>query len=67
MRWTAGRQRHGSIGGAGTDTLNGGIGATRSRRAGHDTYVVDVATDSVDESTGAAGDLIPSRASFHTI
>jgi len=45
-------------GGAGADTLIGGAGPdTLIGGAGHDHYVVNSATDNVDETTGATGDL----------
>ena len=45
-------------GGAGADTLIGGAGAdTLVGGAGHDHYVVNSATDNVDETTGTAGDV----------
>ena len=45
-------------GGAGSDTLIGGTGNdTLIGGSGHDHYVVNAATDVVDESTGSAGDV----------
>ncbi len=54
-----------AVGSAGNDTLDGGTGAdTMKGGAGNDTYIVDNASDTVTELTGAGTDSIQSSVSF---